>query len=119
MNRLGFGESGFGFLVERDALDVDAFLREVADAVMLGFVDFPGVGLQDAADAFHEGRLARAVVSGEGHALLVSDGEGEVFENDTRSKFNAKVFDGEHGGGVVETSALGKEFWRRFGYRPG
>jgi len=50
-------------------------------------------------------------MSRESHALLISDGEGEILENDTGSKFNAKVFYGEHGGGVVQTGTLGKEFW--------
>jgi len=43
-------------------------------------------------------------VSGEGDTLMIPDGEGEIFENDTGSKFNAEVFDGKHGGGVVESS---------------
>ena len=88
------------------------FLREVANAVVLRFIDLSGVGGEDSADTFHQSRLACAIMSGESHALLISDGEGEILENDTGSKFNAKVFDGEHGGGVVETDTIGKEFWR-------
>ena len=80
---------------------MDAFLREVANAVVLGLVDFAAVLLEDAAEALHEGGLAGAVVPGEGDAFFVPDGEGEIFEDDTRSKFNAEVFDGEHAGGLV------------------
>ncbi len=36
--------------------------------------------------------LARVIVSGKGDAFLISDREGEILENDTGSKFNAKVF---------------------------
>jgi len=104
LNGLGFGEGGFCFFVEGDAFDVDAFLWEVADAVVLWFVNFSGVLLEDTADAFHEGGLASTIVASEGDALLVSDGEGEVFENDAGSKFNAEVFDGKHAGGVGERS---------------
>jgi len=96
LDLFGFGESGFGFFVEGDAFDVDAFLGEVADAVVLWFADFAAVWLKGAADALHEGGLASAIMAGEGDALLVSDGEGEVFEDDAGSKFNAEVFDGEH-----------------------
>ena len=90
---------------------MDAFLREIANAVVLRFVDLSGIGEEDSADTFHESRLACAIMSRESHALLISDGEGEILENDTGSKFNAKVFYGEHGGGVVQTGTLGKEFW--------
>jgi len=112
LNGLGFSEGGFDFVIERNPGDVDAFLREVANAVVLRFIDLSGVGGEDSADTFHQSRLACAIMSGESHALLISDGEGEILENDTGSKFNAKVFDGEHGGGVVETDTIGKEFWR-------
>jgi len=78
---------------------VDPFLWEVADAVVLWFIDLAGVWFEDAADAFHEGGLAGAVMTGEGDAFLVSDGEGEVFKDDARTEFYAEVFDGEHGGG--------------------
>ena len=103
LNGLGFGEGGFGFIVERDALDVDAFLGEVADAVVLGLVDFSAIGKKGTADALHESGLACAIVTGEGDALLVSDGEGEVFENDTRAKFDAEVFYSKHAGGLGQS----------------
>lgn len=87
---------------------MDAFLGEIADAVVLGLVDFAPVGLEGSADALHEGGLAGAVVAGEGNAFLISYGEGEVFENDTRSKFNAEVFDSKHAGALREDRASGK-----------
>lgn len=91
LNGLGFREGGFRFVVEGDSGNVDSFLREIADAMVLGFVDFPGIGQEDAADAFHQGRFACAIVSRKGHALLVSDRESEILEDDTGSKFNSKV----------------------------
>ena len=114
LNGLGFGEGGFGFIEEGDALDVDPFLREVADAVVLGLVDFAAVGEQGAADALHEGGLAGAVVAGKGNAFRVPNGEGQIFEDDTGSKFNAEVFDGKHSGALGEDDAGGK-FLKRAG----
>ena len=99
---LGFGEGGLGFFEKRDALDVDAFLWEVADAVVLWFGDFTTVGGEDSADALHESGLTGPVVSGEGNPLLFPDGKGEVFENNAGTKFHAEVFNGEHAGGLVE-----------------
>ncbi len=81
---------------------MDAFLREVADAVVLGLVDFSAIGEECSADALHESGLACAIVAGEGDALLVSDGESEVFKNDTRAKFHAEIFYSKHGRGVGE-----------------
>ena len=103
MDGFGFGEGGFGFIVERDAGDMDPFLGEVADAVVLGLVDFSAIWLKGPTDALHEGGLARAIVAGEGDALLVSDGEGEVLENDAGAKFDAEVFYSEHAGGVGQS----------------
>jgi len=75
---------------------MDAFLREVTDAVVLGLVDFASVGQEDAPDALHEGGLAGTIVSGKGDALLIADGKGEVFEDDAGTKFDTEVFNGEH-----------------------
>jgi len=85
---------------------VDAFLGEVADAVVLGLVDFAAVREEDAPDTFHEGGLAGAVMAGEGNAFLIPDGKGEIFKNNAGSEFHAEVFDGKHAGGLVEESGI-------------
>jgi hypothetical protein len=74
--------------------------------------------LEDAAEALNEGGLAGALVPGEGDAFFVPDGEGEIFEDDTRSKLNAEVFDGKHAGGLVEecedeNQKARRSLWRR------
>ena len=109
MDRFRFGEGGFGFIVEGDPLDVDALLREVADAVVLWFGDFTAIWLKRTTDAFHEGRLASAIVTSEGDTLFFSDGKGEVLENDTGAKFDTEVFDGKHAGWIGEEGGLEKE----------
>ena len=86
----GFAEGGLGFLPQRAAADVDALLRQVADAGALGRVDHPGARLEDAGHAFHERGLARAVVAGEGDALARLHGERKVVEKDAGAKFDAQ-----------------------------
>lgn len=71
--------------------------------MVLRLVDLAAIRLKRTADALHQGGLAGAIMTSEGNALGVTDGKGEVFEDDTGSKFNAEVFDSKHGGGVGES----------------
>lgn len=50
----GLGEGGLGFFPERDALHVNALLRQVADAIPLRRGDFARGWLDDAGHAFHQ-----------------------------------------------------------------
>ena len=86
----GFAEGGLGFLPKRAAADVDAFLRQVADAGALGRADLPAAGRLDAGDALHQRGLARAVVAGEGDALARLHGERQVVEEHARAEFDAQ-----------------------------
>ena len=85
---------------------MDAFLGEVADAVMLWFGDFTGVLLKDTTNALHESGLACSIVPGKGNALLFSDGKSEILKDHAGSEFHAEVFDSEHAGGLVETGGF-------------
>ncbi len=50
---LCFAKSGFGFFVDGFAFDMNPFLREITDAVVLGFGDFATIRLENSADALH------------------------------------------------------------------
>jgi hypothetical protein len=82
---------------------MDAFLREVTDAVVLGLINFASVGQEDAPDTLHESGFSGTIVSGKGDALLIADGKGEVFEDDAGAKFDTEVFNGEHCCGSLES----------------
>ena len=86
----GFAEGGFGFLPERTAADMDALLRQVPDAGPLGCLDGSGIRLERARHAFHESRLARAVVAGEGNALARLDRERQIVEKNPGAKLHAQ-----------------------------
>ena len=88
---------------------MDSFLRKVADAVVLRLSDFSPVWLECSTDAFHEGRLACAIVPCEGDALFFSNGKSEILENDTRAKFDTEVFNGKHARGIGEEGGLEKK----------
>ena len=72
---------------------MDAFLWEVAYLAVFGFADFTTIGFQCTTDAFHQGGLARAVMTSKGDTLLGHDGEGEVFEDDSGAELDAQFFD--------------------------
>jgi hypothetical protein len=102
-----FAEGGFGFLPERAAFDVNAFLREVADLGTLGFVDLSGGGWDDAGDAFHQGGFSSAIMPCEGDAFAGQNGEGKIVKKDAGAVFDAKGLDGNHGrgGGCIRMRA--------------
>ena len=91
-----FCECRLDFLPEGDALDMDSILWKVADVAVFWFDDFPVIRLENAANAFHQGGFAGAIVAGEGDAFLRVHGKREVFENDSRTELNVKILDGQH-----------------------
>ena len=68
---------------------MDTFLGEVSYFTIFRFADFTTIGFERTTDAFHQGGLARAVMTCKGDTLLRHDGEGEVFEDDSGAKFDA------------------------------
>jgi len=69
---------------------VDALLWQVAEARAFGCAHLAAVGREQAGDALHQRRFARAVGPGEGDPLARLHGERQVAEQHPGTKFNAQ-----------------------------
>lgn len=107
----GFGKGGFDFVPEADAVDVNAFLGEIADVAVFGFDELSSVGFENPGDTLHQGGFSSSIVSGESNAFLGMHGEGEIFEDHSRAEFDMKVLNSKHRGqvsGRIPTMLNGK-----------
>jgi len=68
-------------------------------------MDGTGTGWLDAGDAFHEGGLAGAVVTGEGNAFPGLHGKRKIIEKHAGTKLDAQGLDGNHRGRRLHTPA--------------